>query len=50
MLGNTLSIMSNRLSFHFDLTGPCYTVDTACSSSFYALDQAVRALETGWIA
>lgn len=47
MLGNTLSIMSNRISFQFDLTGPSYTVDTACSSSFFALDQAMRALELG---
>ncbi len=46
MLGNTLSIMSNRISYLLDLTGPSYTVDTACSSSFFALDQARRALET----
>lgn len=49
MLGNTLSIISNRISYLFDLKGPCYTVDTACSSSFYALDQARRALEAGEI-
>ncbi|MEM7189176.1 MAG: type I polyketide synthase, partial [Pseudomonadota bacterium] len=49
MLGNTLSILSNRLSYVFDLTGPTYTVDTACSSSFYALDQAHRALLQGEI-
>lgn len=49
MLGNTLSIISNRISYLFDLKGPCYTVDTACSSSLYALDQARRALEAGEI-
>ncbi|MEO1491825.1 MAG: SDR family NAD(P)-dependent oxidoreductase [Pseudomonadota bacterium] len=49
MLGNTLSILSNRISYAFDLTGPSYTVDTACSSSFYALDQARRALDAGEI-
>ena len=49
MLGNTLSILSNRISYALDLTGPSFTVDTACSSSFYALDQARRALATGEI-
>ncbi|MDT8345878.1 MAG: beta-ketoacyl synthase N-terminal-like domain-containing protein, partial [Thermohalobaculum sp.] len=47
MTGNTLSILSNRISHAFDLKGPSYTVDTACSSSFYALDQAVRGLAAG---
>ena len=49
MLGNTLSILSNRLSYFLDIKGPSYTVDTACSSSFYALDQAVKAMKTGEI-
>lgn len=49
MLGNTLSILSNRISYVLDLTGPSYTVDTACSSSLYALDQARRALDQGEI-
>ncbi|MEL6677507.1 MAG: SDR family NAD(P)-dependent oxidoreductase, partial [Pseudomonadota bacterium] len=49
MLGNTLSIMANRISYLFDLKGPSYTVDTACSSSFYALDQAMRAFREGEI-
>ncbi|MGB0504906.1 MAG: type I polyketide synthase [Pikeienuella sp.] len=49
MLGSTLSIVSNRLSYLFDFSGPSFTVDTACSSSFYALDQARRALEAGEI-
>ncbi|WP_234455288.1 type I polyketide synthase [Thermohalobaculum xanthum] len=49
MTGNTLSILSNRISHAFDLKGPSYTVDTACSSSFYALDHAVRALADGEI-
>lgn len=49
MTGNTLSIVSNRISYLLDLKGPSYTVDTACSSSFYAMHQAVQALRTGEI-
>lgn len=49
MTGNTLSIISNRISYLLNLKGPSYTVDTACSSSFYAMHQAVQALRTGEI-
>ncbi|MEM9737086.1 MAG: polyketide synthase, partial [Pseudomonadota bacterium] len=47
MTGNTLSILSNRISYALDLKGPSYTVDTACSSSFFALHQAAEALRRG---
>ncbi len=49
MSGNTLSVVSNRISHVFDLSGPSMTIDTACSSSLVALDQAVKAIESGAI-
>ncbi|WP_131829549.1 type I polyketide synthase, partial [Teichococcus deserti] len=47
MTGNTLSILSNRLTNVFDLRGPGQTVDTACSSSLVALEAAVAAIRAG---
>jgi len=41
------ALLSNRLSYLFDLHGPSLTVDTACSSSLVGLHLAVQALRNG---
>lgn len=45
MTGNSLSIVSSRLSFVYDLHGPSLTLDTACSSSLVAVYEACKFLE-----
>jgi phthiocerol/phenolphthiocerol synthesis type-I polyketide synthase C len=49
MTGNSLSILSNRISYVFDFRGPSFTLDSACSSSFVALSEALAALSEGRI-
>nr|XP_023908643.1 highly reducing polyketide synthase azaB-like [Quercus suber] len=45
--GNTSNMLSNRISWFFNLSGVSATIDTACSSSMTAFDLACRTLQTG---
>ncbi|KAJ4009092.1 hypothetical protein NW752_009387 [Fusarium irregulare] len=45
--GTGESILSNRVSYCFDLRGPCMTIDTGCSGSLVGLHQACHSLRLG---
>ncbi|QLA17686.1 type I polyketide synthase [Desulfolutivibrio sulfoxidireducens] len=47
MIGNTLGLLSNRISYLLDIHGPSMTIDTACSASLVALHQACQAVASG---
>ncbi|KAG8531294.1 Type I Iterative PKS [Bacidia gigantensis] len=47
MSGSGQELISNRVSWFYDLKGPSFTLGTACSSSLVALHQACRAIEAG---
>ena len=45
--GNASSILAARISYFFNLQGPCVAIDTACSSSLVAIAQACDSLLSG---
>lgn len=47
--GTGPALVSNRISYVFDLRGPSMTIDTACSGSLVAVHQACQAIRTGEI-
>lgn len=47
LTGTHLSMISARISYHFDLTSISKTIDTSCSSSLVAICDAVQAIQHG---
>ncbi|KAG8157399.1 hypothetical protein KVR01_012783 [Diaporthe batatas] len=45
--GSGTEFVSSRVSWFYNLTGPCMTINTACSSSLVALHLACQSLRTG---
>ncbi|KAM0794178.1 putative polyketide synthase [Usnea florida] len=45
--GTSRAMLSNRVSWFFDLQGASLTLDTACSSSLYALHLAYQSIRIG---
>jgi acyl transferase domain-containing protein len=45
--GNGIAIMSNRISWFYDLRGPSMTLDTGCSASLVGIHLACQSLRTG---
>ena len=46
-MGNASSILSARISYYLNLSGPSLAIDTACSSSLVALHNACQNIKSG---
>lgn len=47
MTGLAPSVGPNRVSFHFNFTGPSVAIETACSSALVAIHRAAEAIHSG---
>jgi acyl transferase domain-containing protein len=45
--GNGTALLSNRISYFYDLRGPSMSIDTGCSASLVAMHQACRSIWSG---
>ena len=45
--GMSSSVLSARISYVYNLLGPCLTLDTACSSALIAIHLATQAIKSG---
>lgn len=45
--GTGAALVSNRISYCFNLNGPSITLDTACSGSLVAVHEACKAIRCG---
>ncbi|WAQ97510.1 PPSD-like protein [Mya arenaria] len=45
--GSSTTVISSRVSYVFNLHGPCLTVDTACSSAMMAIHLGCQAIRSG---
>lgn len=46
-LGNDMAVLAGRVSYFFDLRGPCLVIDAACSSALVAIHLACESLRRG---